>query len=397
MEVTPISASVTLGGTIQLTAQVLDSGRLVWDFPITWSSSDGSIVSVDAAGLVTGRSLGQTSVRAAVGSIFSNAVSVTVQDVRVINLETNDLIYDSSRQRIYASVPSGAGENPDRILVINPETGTVTRTIFVGDDPGKLAISDDFRYLYVAVNGAAISVRRINLSNNQVDLSFPIGTSIVSGQLRVDDMEVVPGSPQSLVVARMNIGSSPRYAGVAIFDNGVQRPEVSPFGESNNQLEFGATPSRLYGADRESSGNNMSIMNIGPSGVTLVGVGCCSFDGQFNTGFIYSSNGQVINPELKQIVGVLPGTSPLNYRNDDLLKIDPTRNRIYLIKAIDAGMRLLAFDRTSLRQIGSADLFPPFMALGSPVTSLTLWGSEGLAFRDGMNKTLVLLRTSILQ
>ena len=396
IEVTPTSSSVTLGGTIPLTAQVFDNSRLVRDFPVTWSSSNGSIAGVDGTGLVIGQSLGQASVRATVGSIISNLVPITVQDIRVINLETSDLIYDSSRQRIYASVPSGAGENPDRILVINPETGAVTRTIFVGDDPGKLAISDDFRYLYVAVKGAATSVRRINLANSQVDLSFSVGTNVASGLLRVDDMEVIPGSPQSLVVARMYTGLSPRHAGVAVFDSGVQRPDVGPLGESKNQLEFGTTATRLYGADRESSGNNMSIMTIGPSGVALVGTGCCSFDGQFDTGFIYSKNGQIINPEQKQIVGVLPGISSLDHRNDDLIRVAPARNRIYLLKALDAGMRLLAFDRTSLQQIGSADLFPPFIALGSPTTSLTLWGSDGLAFRDGSRK-LVLLRTSILQ
>jgi hypothetical protein len=397
IEVAPASSSVTLGGTIQLTAQVFDNSRLVRDFSVTWSSSNGSIVGVDGTGLVTGQSLGQASVRATVGSIISNLVPITVQDIRVINLETSDLIYDSSRQRIYASVPSGAGENSDRILVINPETGAVTRTIFVGDDPGKLAISDDFRYLYVATKGAATSVRRINLANSQVDLSFSVGTNLASGQLRVDDMKVIPGSPQSLVVARMYTGLSPRHAGVAVYDNGVQRPDVGPLGESKNQLEFGTTATRLYGADRESSGNNMSIMTIGPSGVALVGVGCCSFDGQFDAGFIFSKNGQIIDPELKQVVGFLPGISPLNHRNDDLIRTDPARNRIYLLKVLDEGIRLLAFDRTSLQQIGSADLFPPFMTLGSPVTSLTLWGSNGLAFRDGMSRKLVLLRTSIFQ
>lgn len=104
------------------------------------------------------------------------------------------------------------------------------RTIFVGDNPGKLALSDNHQYLYVAVTAPAVSVRRINLLTGQIDLSFSVGTNIVAGQLRVDDMEVIPGSPQSLVVARMYIGISPRYAETVIFDNGVQRPNTAPFG-----------------------------------------------------------------------------------------------------------------------------------------------------------------------
>ena len=105
-----------------------------------------------------------------------------------------------------------------------------------------------------------------------------------------------------------------------MFDNGVQRPDTGLLGESSNVLEFGATPSRLYGADRESSGNTLSrILNITASGATFVDAGCCSFDGQFDNGFIYSKNGQIIDPELMRVVGVLPGLSPLTTETTILL------------------------------------------------------------------------------
>jgi hypothetical protein len=398
IQVTPNSTSTILGGTQQLTATAFDqTNKPIPDFTFIWSSSNESVASIDTTGLVTGRVLGQASVQATAGSILSNPVPVTVQDIRLINLETSDLIYDNSRQRIYATVPSRANNNPDRILVINPQSATVTQTIFVGDDPEKLAISDNNQYLYVSVTASTASVRRINLSTGQVDLSFSVGTNIATGQLRVDDMKVIPGSPQSLVVARMYTGTSPRHAGTAVFDNGVMRTLTGPLGESTNLIEFGATPTRLYGADRESSGNTLSILNIGASGISRVGVGCCSFDGQFDAGFIYTKNGQIIDPELMRVVGVLPGTSPLNYRNDDLIVTAPLRGRIYLLKVLDGGSRLLAFDRTSLQQIGAADLSPPLISMGSPTTSLILWGSDGLAFRDGFSNNLLLLRTSILQ
>ena len=397
VQVTPASASATLGGTQQLTATAFDqTNRPIPDFTFMWSSSNESVVSVDTTGLVTGRALGQASVQATAGSIMSNPVPIAVQDIRLISLETSDLIYDNSRQRIYASVPSRTTNNPDRILVIDPQNATVTQTIFVGDDPDTLAISDNNQYLYVAVTASAASVRRINLSTGQVDLSFSVGANIATGQLRVDDMKVIPGSPRSLVVARRYTGTSPRHAGIAVFDNGVMRTDTGPLGESTNLIEFGATPTRLYGADRESSGNTLSILNIGASGISLIGIGCCSFDGQFDAGLIYSTNGQIIDPELKRIVGELPDLSPLNHRNDDLIVTDPSRGRIYHLKALDAGMRLRAYDRTSLQQVGSADLFPPLITLGSPTTDLIFWGSDGLAFRDGANRKLVLLRTSIL-
>lgn len=210
-------------------------------------------------------------------------------------------------------------------------------------------------------------------------------------------MKVIPGSPQSLVVARMVTGVNPRYAGVAVFENGIQRPDVALLGESSNLLEFGATPNRLYGADSESSGNTLSRFNITASGVTVLDSGCCSFNGQFDNGLIFSTDGEIIDPELKRVTGFLPGISSYSTWSDDLIRVAPQRGHIYLIKSLDTGHLLLAFDRSTLQQIGSADLTPPFMSLGSPLTSFILWGQDGLAFRDGSSRTIVLLRTSILQ
>jgi hypothetical protein len=397
LEVTAPSSSVTLGGTLQLVAKAFDqSNNPIPALGLTWDSSNHDIVTINQTGEVTGVNLGQASIHASLGTIISNDLPVTVQDIRVINLETSDLIYDGSRQYIYTSVPTGASVNPDRILVINPESGTIVRTIFVGDNPGKLALSDNHQYLYVAVSAPAVSVRRINLLTGQIDLSFSVGTNIVAGQLRVDDMEVIPGSPQSLVVARMYIGISPRYAETAIFDNGVQRPNTAPFGESINILEFGATATKLYGADREGSGGHLSSLSIGPSGLNLVGTGCCSFDGRFDTGLIYSKDGRIIDPELRRIVGVLPGVSLLESSNDNLITTDSNRGRVYLLKGTnDLDRQLLAFDRTSLSQIGAASLSSSFTHLTGVPSSLILWGTDGLAFRiEGYNK-LVLLRTSI--
>ncbi|ULA65703.1 MAG: hypothetical protein LZF86_240095 [Nitrospira sp.] len=398
IQLAPASTSVTLGGTVQLTAQVYDyTNRPISDYPFAWSTSNGNIVSVNGTGLVTGNGLGQVMIQAHIGSLVSNSVPITVQDARIIIQETNDLIYDSSRQRIYASVPSLANTNPDRIVILDPQTGSITQSIFVGDNPDKLALSDNYQYLYVAVAAPGASVRRINLLSNQVDLSFSVGANLATGLLRVDDMKVIPGAPQSLVVARMDMGVSPRHAGVAVFDNGVQRSEVALRHESSNLIEFGSTPNRLYGADRESSGDTLSRFNITASGVTVLDSGCCSFNGQFDNGFIFSTDSEIIEPELRRVAGFLPGISSDQTQNDDLIRLAPQRGHIYLLKSLNTGHRLLAFDRSTLQKIGSADLTPPFMSLGSPLTSFILWGQDGLAFRDGFSRTVVLLRTSILQ
>src|SRR5205807_1842585 len=97
-------------------------------------------------------------------------------DLRRISLLTRDLVYDRRRGKIYASVPSQGGAVPPRsgapgntVTVIDPITATIGPSIFVGSEPGKLALSDDGRYLYVALDGAA-AVRRIDLDTQTAGL-----------------------------------------------------------------------------------------------------------------------------------------------------------------------------------------------------------------------------------
>src|SRR5689334_12463819 len=58
--------------------------------------------------------------------------------IRQIPLATNDLVYSASTGQLYASVPSSAGASGNSITAINPTTGLVTSSTFVGSEPNKL-------------------------------------------------------------------------------------------------------------------------------------------------------------------------------------------------------------------------------------------------------------------
>jgi uncharacterized protein YjdB len=75
--ITPGSATLPIGATVQLTAEVT-TGRLT--FPggeYTWSSSDTLVASVSATGLVTARSIGPAVITATMQG-RSSSVSITV-------------------------------------------------------------------------------------------------------------------------------------------------------------------------------------------------------------------------------------------------------------------------------------------------------------------------------
>jgi hypothetical protein len=78
VRVSPGTASVLPGRTLQLSALVLDRrGDLLSGQHPTWSSSNSAIASVDADGLVTGVAVGDVNITAGVGSLTdAGALSV---------------------------------------------------------------------------------------------------------------------------------------------------------------------------------------------------------------------------------------------------------------------------------------------------------------------------------
>ncbi len=80
--VSPASASMTaLGDTVRLTVEVRDqNGQVMAGATVAWSSSDASVATVDASGLVTAAANGSVTITATAGSV-SGTAAVTVAQV----------------------------------------------------------------------------------------------------------------------------------------------------------------------------------------------------------------------------------------------------------------------------------------------------------------------------
>ena len=81
VSVSPATASVSAGSTVQLSGTPKDSlGRALTGGTVTWATSNAGVASVNAAGLVTGVSAGTATITATSGGKSGNAtVSVTAQ------------------------------------------------------------------------------------------------------------------------------------------------------------------------------------------------------------------------------------------------------------------------------------------------------------------------------
>jgi sugar lactone lactonase YvrE len=302
--------------------------------------------------------------------------------IRQIPLAANDVVYSPATKMLYASVPSSAGPGGNSITTIDPTTGSVTNSVFVGSEPNKLALSDNGTTLYTYLNGA-YAIRRFDASTQTAGLQFPVGQDS-SGLYSAADLAVIPGNPDSVAVARFN-QSFFSTTGVAVFDNGVRRTNTANPGSSF--LTFSATASKLYGTG---SFNGLTTMNVDAAGVTTAST--TSFSSgwriKFDNGIVYGGNGQVINPDTGTLLGTFSST------NSQAFVPDSSVGRAYYLVPDQFGgstRTLKAFDINTFLLVGSLTI----NGVVGDTSNLVRWGANGLAFRTSGNQ-LFLIQTSLI-
>ena len=307
--------------------------------------------------------------------------------IRRISLRTNDLVYSSTLNKLFVSVPSSVGAGGNSITSIDPTNGAIGTPVFVGSEPNRLALSDDGHSMYVNLDGA-FAIRRFDANTQTPGLQFSVGQDQFFGRLNVTDLAVAPGNPNLLAIARSRPGVSPPQAGVAVYDNGVKRPNTGPdHSNGSDFLAFSATESKLYGTG---SFSGLKTMTVDASGISV------SFSSnlataariKFQNNLIFTSGGQVINPDLNTLMGTFTGSSSIAFVPDT------TAGRVYFVTQdpqSSTNLILKAFNIDTFLLVGSLTI--PGVS-GSP-TSLVRWGANGLAFRTTGDQ-LFIIQTSLI-
>lgn len=392
VEIAPTNPSVAVNANVSLVATARDTAaNVVLTAPtkLKWASDTPTVARVDEGGRVTGVAPGTAQVTATEsesGKSASVTVSVTAmtEAIRKISLLTSDLIYDRVSDKIFASVPSRAGvARGNSITSIDPNTGAIGTSVFVGSEPNKMAITGKGTYIYVGCDGAAI-VSRYDVVAGKLHSQFKLGGDSTLGSYFVEDIEARPGTHDTVAVSRRNVGFSPRHEGVAIYINGVLQTKVTPGHTGSNVIEFGDVTNRLYGYNNETTEFGFRRMALERDGVTVVDV-ADSFNSNLISGFgvdiefdnnrIYATSGRVISPEGRTLLGTFPASGPV--------RPDSALNRVFFLTGgsnfatAPVTLTLRAFDPDTFLEVASLSI--PNVT-GTP-TSLIRWGAKGLAFR----------------
>lgn len=291
--------------------------------------------------------------------------------VKIVDLPANDLVYDPHSGLLYASVPSEAGELGNTVTAIDPELGEIVSSVFVGSEPSTLAVSGNGRFLYVGIDGAA-AIRRVTLPSLTAGPQFEVGTDPSFGPMLAEDIEVQPGNANVIAVSLLRPGISPRHGGVAIFDNGVRRPEVTQEYTGSNRIEFSADPGVVYGYNNETTEFGFRTLQVNDQGVSEVKVtrdliSGFSVDIEYDSGFVFAASGEVVNP----IPHTLRGTFSVGFF---ALSVLPEVSKDQVLFLTETGIE--AFRFSTFTPTGSTPL--PGELTGTP-RHLVRWGSNGLA------------------
>ncbi|HEX8456694.1 MAG TPA: Calx-beta domain-containing protein [Pyrinomonadaceae bacterium] len=317
------------------------------------------------------------------------------KNVRELSLPNNDIVYDSRRGVIYASVPAYAASYGNSVAAVDPKTGAVVSAINVGPDPGKLALSRDGHYLYVALNGAQ-AVRRVDLDLQRPDLQFAIApvqqTFPPFGQfpqpIFAIDMEVLPESPQSVVVARMHIqGPYTLFAGAGIYDNGVLRRTAS-HGAMESFSFYDADT--VYGTADRSGSVEVTVTPLGAATKPLAG-GLFQKDFKIDRGLAFNPSGWVIDPQRVRIVGenIIPTLT--TFPQFPQVEPDVAAGRAYYLTGLDAVngsatiWKIHSFDLSNNWLLGTLEI-PGVKGVASP---LIRCGAGCLAFGTDRDQVFV--------
>jgi len=169
-----------------------------------------------------------------------------------IALAHSALVFDSTRNRFYASVPGSVVGTGNRIAIVDAATLTVTYSGLIGSDPSALGLSADGMFLYVGLNGSGEVVKLAVPSMQEVArMSLPVASFF--GQLYAEDISVSPTDGNVFAVSMFRKNVSPRHGGVALVRNMVLQPQSTQDHTGSNQIEFDASGAWVYGLNTETT------------------------------------------------------------------------------------------------------------------------------------------------
>jgi hypothetical protein len=295
-------------------------------------------------------------------------------------------------------VRANAATNASTVVAIDPATGAVVGSTSVGGEPGKLAVSADGQYLFVARTDLS-AIERLGLPNLVANATLLLPPDPQFGQVIATDIEVAPGTAATVAIVLALAGNPREPDGVVVFDDTTMRPataarrspQISPL---IDYIQWSASNSLLYGIGSNGNLAQVYSLTIDATGPTITNAATVPGDSgiHFLNGFLYTDAAAVYDPATGATVTTLANTTG----TDAAVVPDATLAKIFWLGDNSGGMytHIQSYDLTNYAPLKSLTVIGPTL---SPYTTtpFIVWGTNGLAFASS-DGSIVLIEGAFL-
>ena len=159
IEITPLSATILVGGTQQFAARAFDqNNQEVSGVTFTWASSNANAATIDQNGLATGTGAGTTQITASARGVTSNTATLTVNPRVLTRIEVTPST---------ARVPPGAQQQfTARAFDQNNQEITGVTFMWTSSDPNVATIDQNGLATVISVGTTTINVSAQNVTGS---------------------------------------------------------------------------------------------------------------------------------------------------------------------------------------------------------------------------------------
>ena len=344
----------------------------------TFNSATTLIATVAASMLAIPGNGAVTVSTPAPGGGVSAAAALTIY----LPVVSNNMVYNPVNGLAYLSIPStGSTVTGNSIVSLDPATGALGTPIFVGSEPGVMAVSDDGKTLWVALNGSA-AIRKVDLTASVAGPQYSIAAVVYSGNIPTA-MLVLPGTSDSVAITTS-------YQ-LGLYDAGVLRGNTVSVSSAyalqadgtRKELYVGAYGLQAYtygstGLALKSSGGNSNYNSIASATYDEI---------QLVSGKIFTDIGRVFDSESAGLLG--------SFQLNNVILTGPTLydaalSQVYVLNngsgySYNGYNQLTIFNPADYSSTGKSFQWniPPYTSgsnysYGLQPHRLTRWGANGL-------------------
>jgi len=137
--------------------------------------------------------------------IAAMSAQMSAAQLRYVEMKATSMVYCPQDNRIYAAgAPDAKGTLANSVSRIDPGSGKVEASVFVGSNPKGIVRSSDGKSLYVLVADNKM-VRQIDRATMAAGVNFPVGENQAARRITC-----VPELPDAVIVHRYNPSVSPQ-------------------------------------------------------------------------------------------------------------------------------------------------------------------------------------------